>query len=132
MHVSRGDGPGRSASLERRAHVAQTNLAAIDDLLRRLRDRELRTHTVLGSSEFDLRSVLTGQDVIEISGSWWFGQVTVIVPEDMEVDVTGTHAFSQQEIRLAPVPRLAGTPEVRVRLNAWFSQVQVESRPPTR
>ncbi|AEV85325.1 hypothetical protein ACWT_4305 [Actinoplanes sp. SE50] len=96
----------------------------------RLRDRILRTTTLFGSTELDLRSVLTGQDVIEISGTCWFGQMTVIVPEGMEVDLTGTHAFSQHELRLAPVRRLPGTPEVRVAVNAWFSQVNVESRPP--
>ncbi|WP_239082399.1 DUF1707 SHOCT-like domain-containing protein [Actinoplanes teichomyceticus] len=96
----------------------------------RLRDRTVRAHTVFGSTELDLRAVLTGEHVIEISGSCWFGELTVIVPEGVEVDLTGTNAFSSHEMKLAPVPRLPGTPEVRVRINAWFSSVSVVSQPP--
>jgi hypothetical protein len=96
----------------------------------RLRDRTVRAHTVFGSTELDLRAVLTGADVIEITGSCWFSEMTVIVPEGVEVDLTGTNGFSSHDLKLAPVPRLPGTPEVRVSVNAWFSSVQVVSRPP--
>jgi hypothetical protein len=96
----------------------------------RLRDRTVRTTTVFGSAELDLRAVLTGSDVIEITGGSWFSDLTVIVPEGVEVDLTGTNAFSSRDLKLAPVPRLPGTPEVRVSVNAFFSSVQVISRPP--
>ncbi|WP_239138524.1 DUF1707 SHOCT-like domain-containing protein [Actinoplanes regularis] len=96
----------------------------------RLRDRRVRVHTVFGSCELDLRAVLTGEDVIEIAGSSWFSELTVIVPEGVEVDLTGTNAFSSHELKLTPVPRVPGTPEVRVAVNAWFSSVQVVSRAP--
>ncbi|GAA2713993.1 hypothetical protein Apa02nite_093910 [Actinoplanes palleronii] len=49
---------------------------------------------------------------------------------ETDVDLTGTNAFSSHELKLAPVPRLAGTPEVRVHVNAWFSSVRVVSRRP--
>ncbi|GGR48263.1 hypothetical protein GCM10010168_78830 [Actinoplanes ianthinogenes] len=96
----------------------------------RLRDRTVRATTVFGSTELDLRAVLTGSDVIEITGRCVFGELTVIVPEGVEVDLTGTNAFSAHDLRLAPVPRLAGTPEVRVNVDAWFSAITVKSKPP--
>lgn len=96
----------------------------------RLRDRTVRVHTVLGSTELDLRAVLTGSDVIEITGRCWFGEMTVIVPEGFEVDLSGTSTFSSQELKLAPLPRVPGTPEIRVKVSSWFSSMSVISRPP--
>lgn len=96
----------------------------------RLRSGRLGVFTLLGSTHLDLREVITGADEIEIEGSCWFGEFTVIVPEGVEVEVTGTSALSSEELRLAAVPRLPGTPVVRVRVNAWFSSVEVRSRRP--
>jgi hypothetical protein len=96
----------------------------------RMRDRTVRAHTVFGSAEFDLRAVLTGADVIEITGTVTFGELTVIVPEGVEVDLTGLSAFSSREIKLAPLPRVPGTPVVRIAVTSWFASVEVVSRPP--
>ncbi len=90
----------------------------------------VRPVTVFGSTELDLRAVLTSADVIEITGRCVFGELTVIVPEGVDVDLTGTSAFSSREMKLAPVPRLPGTPEVRIHISSWFSSVEVVSRPP--
>ncbi|BCY10515.1 hypothetical protein L3i22_056030 [Actinoplanes sp. L3-i22] len=96
----------------------------------RMRDRSVRAHTVFGSTEFDLRAVLTGADVIEIVGTVTFGELTVIVPEGVEVDLSGLSAFSSREMKLAPVPRVPGTPVVRISVTSWFASVEVVSRPP--
>ncbi|WP_436534081.1 DUF1707 SHOCT-like domain-containing protein [Actinoplanes sp. HUAS TT8] len=96
----------------------------------RLRDGGVRVKTVFGSTVLDLRAVLTGSDVIEITGSSWFGDLTVIVPEGVEVDFSGTNAFSSRDLKLAPVPRVPGTPEVRITVSTWFSSMSVVSRPP--
>jgi hypothetical protein len=95
----------------------------------RLLPRGLRTRTVFGSTELDLRDALTGSDVIEIGGTCVFGEVKVIVPEGFDVDLTGTTMFSSRELSLAPVPRVQGTPHVRVAINVWFGSVQVTSAP---
>jgi hypothetical protein len=50
--------------------------------------------------------VLTSESTIEIGGLCVFGQVTVIVPEGVEVDLTGAVVFSSHDLRLAPVPRV--------------------------
>lgn len=96
----------------------------------RLRSGRLGTYTVFGATRLDLRDLATGEDVIEITGCCVFGELKIIVPEGVEVEVTGMVALSSQETRLAAVPRLPGTPEIRVRVNTWFSNLEVRSRRP--
>jgi len=95
----------------------------------RLKSSRLWLRTFFGSTELDLREVITSERTIEIAGLCLFGQVTVIVPEGVEVDLTGAVVFSNHDLRLAPVPRVPGTPEVRVDIATWFGQVQVVSKP---
>ncbi|MET0419748.1 MAG: DUF1707 domain-containing protein [Actinoplanes sp.] len=95
----------------------------------RLRSPRLTIRTLFGATELDLREVLTDQSVIEIGGSCTFGELKVIVPEGVEVDLTGVVVFSSRNIHLAPVPRVAGTPEIRISVTTWFSNVEVISKP---
>jgi hypothetical protein len=94
----------------------------------RLRTPRLVTYTVFGSAKIDLRDVATGEDVIEITGWCVFGELKIIVPEGVEVEFTGPVVLSNQETNLAPVPRVPGTPEIVVRVNTWFSNLEVRSR----
>lgn len=95
----------------------------------RLRSPQLRAYTVFGAMELDLREVLTDRDVIEIHGTCAFSDVKVIVPEGVEVDLTGAAVFSSRNVHLAPVPRVPGTPEVRIVMSSWFSSVEIVSKP---
>ena len=90
----------------------------------------VKVTTVFGATELDLREVQTDADVVEIRGRCVFGSVKVIVPEGVEVDVLGSTVFGSRKLRLAPVPRLAGTPLVRVHINTYFGEVDVRSRGP--
>ncbi|GAA4937659.1 hypothetical protein GCM10025331_24190 [Actinoplanes utahensis] len=96
----------------------------------RLPSGRLSTFTLLGATTLDLRDVVTGEDVIEITGTCVLGEIKVVVPEGVEVELTGTSALSSEELRLAAVPRLPGTPIIRVRVHAWLSSVVVKSKPP--
>jgi hypothetical protein len=96
----------------------------------RLRGQALRTLTVFGTLELDLREVLTDADTIEVTGSCWFGEVKIIVPEGVEVDLIGRALFASREVHLAPVPRVPGTPLVRLDLSVNFGSVSVRSQPP--
>jgi Domain of unknown function (DUF1707)/Cell wall-active antibiotics response 4TMS YvqF len=95
----------------------------------RLRGQALRTATAFGTLELDLREVLTDADVIEVTGTCWFGEVKIIVPEGVEVALTGRALFASRELQLAPVPRVPGTPLVRVEVNTTFSSLSVRSQP---
>ena len=86
--------------------------------------------TVFGETELDLREAQTDAEVVEIRGRCLFGSVKVIVPEGVEVDMVGSAVFSSRKLRLAPVPRLPGTPLVRVHINTYFGEVDVRSRGP--
>jgi hypothetical protein len=90
----------------------------------------LRVLTVFGDCELDLREVQTDADIVEITGRCIFGSLKVTVPEGVEVDLQGSMAFSAKATDLAPVPRLPGTPLVRVKVNAYFSELKVRSRGP--
>jgi hypothetical protein len=94
----------------------------------RLRDG-LRATTVFGTCELDLREILTSADVIEITGICAFSELKVIVPEGVDVEIGGPNWFSSQKLRLAPRPRLPGTPLIRVRVTAAFSSVSAISSP---
>jgi hypothetical protein len=98
----------------------------------RLRGPQVWVRTVFGSTEIDLREVLTDQPIIHIVGGCTFGELKVIVPEGMEVELAGSAIFSARNLQLAPVPRVPGTPEIRVEVSAWFSNVEVISKPYTR
>jgi hypothetical protein len=92
--------------------------------------RALRLFTVFGETELDLREVQTDADVVEIRGRCVFGSVKVIVPEGVEVELLGSAVFGSRKMRLAPVPRVAGTPLVRVDVNTYFGEVDVFSKGP--
>jgi hypothetical protein len=95
----------------------------------KLRTGRLKLRNVFGSTEIDLRAVLTDQSVIEISGVCVFGELKVIVPEGVEVDFIGSTYFTSRHIRLAAVPRVPGTPEIRIEVAGWFSSIEVDSKP---
>lgn len=96
----------------------------------RLRGHALRATTVLGTLELDLRAVLTDAQVIEVTGSCWFSDVKVIVPEGVEVDLAGSNVLSSRDLNLAPVPRVPGTPLIRVELGLFCSSLKVISHRP--
>lgn len=95
----------------------------------RMRSPRLSVRTVFGSTELDLRNMLVDEAEIEIAGGCYFGEVKVIVPEGVEVELTGAAIFSSRNMQLAPVPRVPGTPAIRVRLQTWFNSVEVVSKP---
>jgi Domain of unknown function (DUF1707)/Cell wall-active antibiotics response 4TMS YvqF len=97
--------------------------------------RALRVTNVFGSCELDLRESAVGPEamhaqVVTITGKNVFGEVKVIVPEGVEVELTGACVFGSRELRLAPVARLSGTPVIKVDVNTYFGQVSVRSRGP--
>jgi hypothetical protein len=97
--------------------------------------RRMRVVNVFGETQLDLREAeITAEalsdDVVDITGRNVFGEVLVIVPEGVEVELTGTVIFGERSARLAPVRRLAGTPVIRVNITTVFGETKVESRGP--
>jgi hypothetical protein len=115
------------------AHTVDKVVTVFSDNKRRgrwkLRSGRLKLRNIFGSTEIDLRAVLTDQSLIEISGACVFGELKVIVPEGVEVDFVGATYFTSRHIRLAAVPRVPGTPEIRIEVTGWFSSIEVDSKP---
>ena len=64
----------------------------------------LRARALFGDLYLDLREVTVHDDVVDISATTLFGNLTIDVPEGIEVELTGFDVFGDRELRLAPVP----------------------------
>jgi hypothetical protein len=87
----------------------------------------LRARALFGDLYLDLREVTVHDDVVDISATTLFGNLTVDVPEGIEVELTGFDVLGDRELRLAPVPRRPGTPLVRVRAHGLLGDVYVRT-----
>ena len=88
-----------------------------------------RFSAVLGSVTLDLRqAVLPGPD-IEIEARAILGSVTVIVPQGVEVDVSGAGILSSEDLQVEGTPP-AGAPVVRIRHSGMMGSLSVRSRLP--
>lgn len=83
---------------------------------------------VMGACEMDLRAAeLQGAD-IEITAVAVMGEVKIIVPDGVEVDLDGIAVMGGKRVRLADVRFIPGGPLLRVRAYTLMGNVQVESR----
>jgi hypothetical protein len=108
-----------------------TLVSVIGDIRRRGRwALRQRTTAVLliGDVELDLRGALiTDDDDIEITIWGAIGDVEVMAPEGVEVELGGFTLIGDRRVDLAPVPRVPGTPRVRVRTFSLIGDSQVRS-----
>jgi len=87
----------------------------------------LRARALFGDLHLDLRDAVVNGDVVDISAVTLFGNLTVDVPEGLEVEMTGLDVLGDRELRLAPVPRRPGTPLIRVRAYGLLGDVYVRT-----
>lgn len=94
----------------------------------------LRAFNVIGELDLDLCDVVVGEtlpdNTVDITVFSLIGEVSVVVPEGVEVEVGGFVLIGERDVHLAPVPRRAGTPLVRLCVFGLIGEVRVESRPP--
>ncbi len=96
--------------------------------------RMMRVRAVFGSISLDLRQATIGADsvddgVVDIHARVLFGECKITVPEGVEVEMYGRAAFGSRDLKLAPVPRRAGTPVVRIHSKVAFGELKVRSAP---
>jgi hypothetical protein len=53
--------------------------------------------------------------------------VDIMVPAGIEVELTGFDVLGSRELRLAPMPRRAGTPLIRVHADGLLGDVSVRT-----
>lgn len=87
----------------------------------------LRARALFGDIYLDLRGVVVSDETVEISAVTLFGNLSVDVPEGVEVELTGFDVFGDRELRLTPVPRRSGTPLIRVRAYGLLGDVHVRT-----
>ncbi|WP_345771722.1 DUF1707 domain-containing protein [Geodermatophilus sabuli] len=89
-----------------------------------------RVSTVFGDVRLDLRALRTDADRIELELGAVFGDIDVIVAEGVDAELSGWTVFGDKKTKLAPVPRVAGTPLVVVRARTVFGDLRLRSLAP--
>ncbi len=94
--------------------------------------RVMRLINVFGACKLDLREATISQEamtdgVIEINGFTVFGELKIIVPEGVDVEINGAVIFSARKLNLGPAPRRPGAPLIRIRVHTVFGEVSVRS-----
>lgn len=89
---------------------------------------ETNVLAVMGGCEVDLRNAeIDGPEVV-IRAWAIMGGIEIIVPEGIEVEMSGFALMGGNEKRVADVPRLPGSPIVRVQAFSLMGGVSVKSR----
>jgi Domain of unknown function (DUF1707)/Cell wall-active antibiotics response 4TMS YvqF len=83
---------------------------------------------IMGGCELDLRRAEVEGPEIIINALAFMGGIDIIVPEGIEVELSGIGLMGGKEARIADVPILPGSPIVRVRALALMGEVTVRSR----
>ncbi|WP_248837931.1 DUF1707 SHOCT-like domain-containing protein [Frankia sp. AgKG'84/4] len=140
--VAPGPGPGPVAGAEAQpvAGPTQPVRAEVDLTVAVLSGHERRgrwrpgRHTkavaVLGGCTLDLREIAFPTEPITITAVAVLGGIEIIVPEGVDVEVTGTSVLGGRSVRIAAVPQRPTTPVVRVRGVAVLGGIDVRSEPP--
>jgi hypothetical protein len=87
---------------------------------------------VMGGCQLDLRDAEITGPRLTIDAVAVMGGVTIIVPEGIEVEVSGLSLMGGKDVRVADVPARPGTPVIRVRALSVMGGVAVKSKPPRR
>jgi Domain of unknown function (DUF1707)/Cell wall-active antibiotics response 4TMS YvqF len=87
-----------------------------------------RFSAVLGSIALDLREAVLPGPEIEIEARAVLGSVVVIVPEGVQVELTGGGALSSQNLRVDGEPP-EGAPLIRIRHSGALGSLEIRSRP---
>jgi hypothetical protein len=95
--------------------------------------RSLRVYSLVGDWVLDLRGALVDADavadgVIEITHMSLVGDLRVIVPEGVEVELGGGVLIGNRKLELAAVPRRHGTPRIKLRVFGLVTDVTVRSQ----
>ena len=84
---------------------------------------------IMGGCKLDLRDAEITASRVTINAVAVMGGVTIIVPEGIEVEVSGLSVMGGKDVRVADVPPRPGTPVIRVRALSVMGGVAVKSKP---
>jgi hypothetical protein len=93
-------------------------------------DRRTNVVAVMGGADIDLREAVIDQPEVEINAVTVMGGIDVIVPEDVDVEVTGFALMGGNSSPRDAGPRHPGAPVVHVRAFSLMGGVDVKRRGP--
>jgi uncharacterized protein DUF1707/cell wall-active antibiotic response 4TMS protein YvqF len=88
---------------------------------------KLRGWALMGDIHLDLREVVCAESTVEIEVWTLMGDLELVVPDGVEVELTGFDLMGDRVLRLAPVPRVSGTPLVHVKAYTVMGDVKIRS-----
>jgi hypothetical protein len=83
---------------------------------------------LFGDCTIDLSDALIEAPRVELSAVSLFGQVTVIVPEGIHVELEGVAIFGDRRFDVSGEPPVPGSPVIVVKAYACFGEVRVRTR----
>ena len=84
---------------------------------------------VMGGCDIDLRHAeIDGPEVVITAFAFW-GGIQITVPEGFDVELEGFSFMGGRDLKLRNVPRVPGSPRIRVRGFAIMGGISVESKP---
>jgi hypothetical protein len=84
---------------------------------------------VMGGVDIDLRRAeIDGPEVVITALAFW-GGISLVVPEGFDVELEGFSFMGGRKLRLRDVPRIPGSPRIRVRGFAVMGGIDVRSKP---
>ncbi len=84
---------------------------------------------VMGGCDMDLRHAeIDGAEVVITALAFW-GGIHIVVPEGFDVDLVGLSLMGSRDLRIRNVPRVPGSPRIRVRGFAVMGGIDVKSKP---
>lgn len=86
--------------------------------------------TVMGETTLDLRQATIEAPEVAITLFLLMGEQVVVVPECVDVEVTGAVVMGQRRVKVSPVAPRAGVPRLHVRVRGLMGEVRVETAPP--
>lgn len=83
----------------------------------------------MGQCNLDLsRAEIDGPDLV-VTAVGFMGEIKIVVPEGIDVEVTGLSIMGRKSISMRDVPVLRGSPRILVRAFPIMGEVKVRSRP---
>lgn len=91
-------------------------------------DEQTTALAIMGGCYLDLRQAEIDGSVVDIHAVAIMGGVDIVVPEGIQVELTGVAIMGGKECRVKDVPVRPGTPVVRVHAFAFWGGVTVRTR----
>lgn len=87
---------------------------------------------VMGGCKLDLRDAEISRSRLQITVVSVMGGVRIVVPEGIEVEVSGLSVMGGKKVKIADVPPRPGMPVIQVRVLSVMGGARIESKPPRR